>query len=118
MDIDRIKEAETDAAIDAHMADAADQFLEERELLNTLTVQFAEVVELAKKVKGFCNLTHFSTLGPDVGLTHEEFVRLFGNNPDVSEEEKPNYRAIELSVDMNGIKVYCLERVEYKMVRV
>ena len=115
-DIDRIKEIETDAAIDAHMADAADQFLEERELLNTLTVQFAEVVELGKKCQGVYG---FSTIGmaPSIYLKAGEFERLFGNNPDVKEKEFPAHNTLQLSIEMNGVEIYANKSVKYERVR-
>jgi hypothetical protein len=106
-DIDRIKEVETDAAIDAHMADAVDQFWEEKELLNTLTVQFAEVVAFSKQFSGVTVLFGFPHCASpaEISLQSQDFERLFGNNPDVYDATYENF--YKRAIDMNGVKVYC-----------
>jgi hypothetical protein len=105
MDIDRIKEIETDAAVDSHMSDAADQFWEERELLNTLTVQFVELMALAEKCKGVQVLFGYPNEVSQISIRVPEFERLFGNNPDVYETDYTHHTT--RAIDMNGVRVYC-----------
>ena len=105
MDIDRIKEIETDAAVDSHMSDAADQFLEERELLNTLTAQFVELMALAEKCKGVRVLFGYPGDVSQICLVNTEFEYLFGNNPDVYDTDYTAH--ITRAIDLNGVKVYC-----------
>jgi len=116
--IDLIVERERDAAVDAYMSDAADEFWEDKELLHQITADFAELVALSKKLSGVYCFHHYHSLGAEIRLDENCFSRLFSNNPDVVETDKPSDRCLERTIEMNGVTICCRIPVKYELVRV